>query len=108
MDLPNDGNGEVLRRMRDGGDRLDRPRIIDFCFAFAQRDQAIRFAASVGEADYEVCLSRYEEKGMWQAIVKRRMVPDHAAITRIEADLSERAESVGGFADGWGCMRVTG
>lgn len=108
MDTPSDENGEVLRRMRDGGDRLDQPRIIEFCFGFSRRDQAIHFAASVDEIEYEVCISRYEEKGMWQAIVKKHMVPDHTEITRIEADLSARAASVGGFADGWGCMRVTG
>lgn len=107
MDFPADENGQVLRRMHKGGDRLDRPRIIDFCFAFPLRNQAIQFAASVDEVEYEVCISRYEEKRMWQAIVKKHMIPIHAEITRIEMDLTARAVSAGGFADGWGCMRLT-
>ncbi len=108
MDFSADENGRVLQRMRDGGDRLEQARMIDFCFVFPHRDQAIQFAGSVDEVEYEVCISRYEEKSMWQTIVKKHMIPDHTEITRIETDLSARAASVGGFADGWGCMRVTG
>lgn len=107
MDIPHDENGNVLLRMRDAGDRLDRPRIVNFCFAFPRRDQAIQFAASVDEVEYEVCISRYEEKSMWQAIVKKHMIPDHTEITRIEVDLGTRAAAAGGFADGWVCMRLT-
>ena len=34
------------------------------------------------------------------------MVPAPHEISRIEADLTQRAEAVGGMADGWGCMQV--
>jgi hypothetical protein len=104
--IPDDENGAVLMRMRDGGDSLEKARIIDFCFAFAERSQALEFAAAVPEVEYEVCISRYEERQMWQAIVKKFMKPEHAEISRIEADLSMRAAVAGGEADGWGCMRI--
>ncbi len=107
LDIPNDENGTVLRRMYESGDTLQRPRIIDYCFAFPERSQALDFAALVTERDFEVCISYYEEREMWQAIVKKYMIPEHSAIGRIEADLTSRAKSVGGEADGWGCMRVT-
>jgi hypothetical protein len=106
-EIPNDENGTVLRRMREGGDSLTQPRMVDFCFAFPERRQAIAFTEIVDDRDLEVCISFYEERDMWQAIVKRYMVPDHGAITTTELTLSHQAESVGGEADGWGCMRIT-
>src|SRR5688572_6409716 len=95
--IPDDDNGRVLQLLRARGDVLDKPRIIDYCFAFATRLQALEFAASVGEIDYEVCISYYEEKLMWQTVVKKFMIPDHTEITRIEADLTARAEVAGGI-----------
>ena len=105
--FPDDVNGAVLRRMNEGGDPLTEPRIVDFNFIFPQRKQAVGFAELVDERDLEVCISYYEERDMWQAIVKRYMIPSHRTITTIESDLSIRAKSVGGQADGWGCMRLT-
>lgn len=106
MKFPDDENGDVLRRMQEGGDDLSKPRMIDFCFAFPQRGQALGFAALVDEREFEVCISYYEEREMWQAIVRRMMIPTHAAITRLEQQMTKRAEQVGGEPDGWGCLQV--
>lgn len=105
--IPDDENGAVLRRMREGGDALTKPRMIDYCFAFPEREQSIDFARVITEKDLEVCLSYHEEREMWQAIVKKFMAPEHRLITALEADLSRRAAACGGEADGWGCMRIT-
>ena len=107
MQFPDDDNGAVLRRMHDGGDALTKPRIIDYCFAFPARSQAIEFAALVPEPEYEACISFYQERDMWQVIIKKHMIPSHGAISAIETDLAARAQSVGGEPDGWGCMRIT-
>ena len=92
--------------MQDDGDDLSKPRIVDFCFVFLDRKQALEFAAIVNEREFEACISHYDEHEMWKAIVKHYMVPTHAAITALEVDLSRRAQSVGGEADGWGCMQI--
>ncbi len=104
--FPDDENGDVLRRMYDGGDDLSRPRIIDFCFIFPERHRALAFAGIVDDRDLEICISYYEEREMWQAIVKRHMIPTHGDITALELRLAAHAESVGGEPDGWGCMQV--
>ena len=106
--IPDDDNGAVLKRMRDGGDALDEARTIDFCFAFHEGSQAVDFARAVPEEDLEVCISRYEERAMWQVIVKKFMIPEHSAIGALESDLTYRATLVGGEADGWGCIRIAG
>lgn len=104
--FPDDENGDVLRRMYDGGDDLSQSRMMDFCFAFPERRQALAFAGIVDDRDLEVCISYCEKREMWQAIVKRHMIPRHRDITEVEMRLAARAMSVGGEPDGWGCMQV--
>ena len=105
-DFPADENGDILRQLCEQGDALDEPRNINFAFAFPKRQQAIAFAELVDEPHFEVCISRYEERDMWQAIVTRHMLPTHNEITALEHALGRRAESVGGEPDGWGCFVV--
>ena len=104
--IPDDENGRILRQMLNQGDILSEPRMMDFCFAFPERRQALAFAELIDERELEVCISYYPEREMWQAIVHRYMSPTHRDITLLESALSVRAESVGGEADGWGCMIV--
>ena len=80
--------------------------MIDFCFIFLERRQALAFAEVVDEREMEVCISYYANRDMWQAKVCRHMIPTYHEITTLELVLTERAESVGGEADGWGCMTV--
>jgi len=105
-EFPNDENGDVLRRMYAVGDDLTKPRMIEFCFVFPERTQALVFAEHVDDRDVEICISFFLEREMWQAIVKRHMVPEHEAISSLEARLASIANKVGGSADGWGCMKV--
>ncbi len=104
--FPNDENGSILRRMYDKGDDLTQPRTIDFSFAFSERRQALTFAEMVDDRNLEVCISYYEEQEMWQAIVKRHMIPIHSEISALESTLTSHAEHVGGEGDGWGCMLI--
>jgi hypothetical protein len=85
--FPDDENGDVLRQMYDDGDDLTQPRMMDFCFAFLERRQALGFAEIVDDRDLEVCISYYEEREMWQVIVHRHMIPTHQDITAMEARL---------------------
>ena len=104
--FPNDENGRVLRQMYDGGDDLTKSRLVDFCFVFPDREQALAFIRDVDDKEVETCLSWYRAKSSWQVIVKRRMVPNHTDITALEVNLTLKAKKVGGQADGWGCMQV--
>ena len=104
--FPNDLNGDVLRRLYAAGDDLTQARTIDFCFIFPERRQALAFADIVDGQDSEVCISYYKGREMWQAKVRHEMIPDHRGITAMESALAVKADSVGGKADGWGCMTV--
>lgn len=80
--------------------------MIDFCHIFSERRQALAFADIVDGKELKVCISYNERRDMWDAIVKRYMIPTHRDITTFELWLAAHAESVGGEADGWGCMIV--
>ncbi len=106
LEFPADENGDVLRQMQDGGDDLTQPRVVDFCFVFPERKQALAFAEILDDRALEICISYYEEREMWETIVKHHMIPTHEDITALETGLTAHAESVGGEPDGWGCMQV--
>lgn len=106
LQFPKDANGDVLRRMYANGDDFTQARMIDFCFIFPERRQALAFAQVVDDKDKEVSISYYEAREMWQVSVHHYMVPTHTSITVMEAQLTVKAESAGGKADGWGCMQV--
>jgi len=104
--FPVDDNGDILRRMNEGGDDLIQSRMIDFCFVFSDRKQALAFARDTDDQDLIVCISYYTAKGKWQVIVKHNMIPEHKNISTMEAALTTKAQAVGGKADGWGCMQI--
>ena len=105
-EFPNDLNGDVLRRMHAGGDDLAQPRMIDYCFIFPNRQQALAFVGAVDDEHSVVCISLSKYRKIWQVIVQRFMIPEHAHITAIETELGGKAEAEGGKVDGWGCMQV--
>ena len=104
--IPHDENGDVLRRMIGNGDDLLQARMIDFCYIFPERKQALAFAEIVDDRELQVCILYNQGRDMWDAIVKRYMIPTHQDITAFELSLATHAELVGGEADGWGCMTV--
>ena len=104
--FPGDVNGDVFRRMVSGGDDLSKPRTIDFCHIFPERRQALAFADVVDDRELKVCISYYEQRDVWQVTVKRHMVPTYQDVTSLELSLAAKAESLGGKADGWGCMTI--
>ena len=107
MNLPNDENGDILRKMIGRGDDLSKSRKIDFYFAFPEEHQARNFAQQVRLTSGLACeAARYEERDMWEATVTGDMVPSHREITEFENSLDQIAQSYGGEADGWGCFIV--
>jgi hypothetical protein len=92
--------------MLDGGDDLTQSRVVDYCFVFPDREQALAFVRDVDDQAFEACVSWYRVKSMWQVVMKRDMVPDYAGITAVESTLTLKAKKAGGRADGWGCMQI--
>ena len=110
IELPDDENGDVLRRMVARGDDLSRPRIVDFTQVFPT-EVAARAFATKAEAEGLFAVVEMTETAddlPWDVVVEHALAPSHAAVTALELRLAEMAESFGGRADGWGCESVIG
>lgn len=105
-DIPDDLNGDVLRRMRSGGDSLTLAREIDFSVIFPSEEAAIAFCEAVDKPDLKLSyrLSEVDDDRPWDVTVKKDMIPDHAKIAAMEEWLAGHAEPLGGENDGWGCF----
>jgi hypothetical protein len=85
-DLPDDDNGEVLRRLEAQGDDLTRPSNIDFTVVFPAKDAAEHFAAHFRKEGYVVSVEFAEtvKELPWDVIVVRHMTPSHRGISEFE------------------------
>jgi hypothetical protein len=105
-DIPDDLNGDVLRRMRSGGDSLTLSRPMDFSVVFPTEDAALAFCETVHEDGLKL---RYEQSDVreerpWDVTVTKDMIPSHEAIGAMEEWLAGHAEPLDGENDGWGCF----
>ena len=106
MNIPNDDNGDVLRRMFARGDDLSKPRDIDFNHVFDSEHDALRFCEASKRVGFDRVNCRYWEEGSaWDVLVKVFMIPRHAEITETELKLDLLARESDGRADGWGCLQ---
>lgn len=109
-EIPNDENGDALRRMIAQGDDLSRPRMVDFTQVFPTEAAAKAFAAKA-EAEGMFTFTEMTETSEslpWDVVVEHPLSPSHGALTTLELKLAEMAEGFGGRADGWGCETVIG
>jgi regulator of RNase E activity RraB len=108
MTFPDDDNGDVLRRMFEGGDSLTRAREIEFAHQFSDAQAAEAFSFEVAGPGIEVNVDEVDDRPgtPWDVIVTVTMIPDHAAISELEERFGGLAERMGGAADGWGCFRI--
>lgn len=102
--IPDDENGEVLRRMFDDGDDLTLPREIDFHLVFGEEAQARGFATQAAELpDLLLSVPEVDEEGIWMVTASRHMPATHAGITALEQQLALVAQAFQGYPDGWSC-----
>jgi len=104
--FPDDENGDVLRRMRNDGDDLTRPRTIDFEHQFSKKSDALLFLTEICGGETKVSISRSGQGNIWDVQVSMYMVPTYAAVTEAETRLGNIASGFGGNPDGWGCFNV--
>jgi hypothetical protein len=104
--VPDDENGDVLRRMAAQGIDLTSPRIIDFEHCFPSEDAARRFFAAITGTVLEAKIFGPDsgDTTEWEVQCRQRMVPTHSAITETERRLADVAARFGGYPDGWGSM----
>ena len=104
--LPDDADGDALRRLRNDGADLNKPHSIDFHVAVPDEESGHVVLAAARELGFKVKLDKDEDGTDWTCYCTKTMVPDHASIVEVEATLDSIAKKVGGKADGWGAFPV--
>jgi hypothetical protein len=108
--LPDDENGEILRRMRDEGEDLSVSREVEFSVIFSNGEIAQQFSEIIKRHGYgaEKEYVEYNRGHVWDVTVRRVMPLSHVGITDFENFLEGLAAARGGQMDGWGCFRASG
>ncbi len=103
-DIPDDENGDVLRRMQARGEDLSLARIFNFSLVFPTESRAQGFVAKAREMGLDATLEdETTDEGLFDVTVDTVMVPVHAEIGNFERALEIIAEGFDGRNDGWGC-----
>lgn len=103
--FPDDAIGDVLWKMREGGDKLGVAREVDFAVIFPAEQAAMDFAQRLLRYGQKVSFGPYEGEAAypWQVIAHPIMVASHEHVSGYQRQLGKDADRLGGQNAGWGC-----
>lgn len=101
-ELPQDADGDALRRLIATGSDLSRPMTIDFAMSVPNEETGSRFASVARNLGYLIDLDQDEESGEWTCYCSKEMVATHEALLGAQRELTAAGAPFGAAADGWG------
>jgi hypothetical protein len=116
---PDDADGAVLADLESMGVDMTQPLLFEFPVDAPDEDTAneihrimtgagydshIEYDEGELEGDEEDELDDEELGAAWTVFANVRMVPNYQEILRIQKELDQLVEPLGGTADGWGVM----
>ena len=102
LDLPNDSDGDALRRLASHGSDLMKPMAIDFAVAVPNEDIGRAVAKSVEALGFEPDVYFDKDTKRWTCYCKKTMVPTYGNVIAAQNELDRLSRPLGGYADGWG------
>jgi hypothetical protein len=99
--LPNDVNGDAIRRVSLDGADLAKPMAIDFTVAFQSQKEGIEFTRLLGK-DFQVSLEADDVGEAWTCYCTKIMLLRYHSIVQVQRELDALAQPLGGTVDGWG------
>jgi hypothetical protein len=100
--LPNDADGDALRKLIELGHDLSRPMVIDFFIAVPSEQAGLAVAEAAEEHGYMVAVEYDDEDREWTCYCSCEMVPTLPGLIAAQSKLQEIAIPYGGYTDGWG------
>jgi hypothetical protein len=107
MSIPNDADGDAMRRVIAGGADLTRSMRIDFQIDCPDLATAQAIGARVSRDEFEVSVYQNSEHTSATCGCSRDMLLEHSELVRIQAQLSEIARPFGGRCEAWGTFGNT-
>jgi len=99
MKIPNDADGDVIRRVLSRGSDPTRPMDIDFMIACPDAATAEQIAPLASSRGYTTQITVDDSVTCY---CKKHMLLDYASLIAAQSDLDAIAQPLGGFIDGWG------
>jgi hypothetical protein len=100
--LPNDSDGDALRRLISHGSDLSQPMKIDFAVAVPNEDAGKAVASRAESLGFRPDLYHNPETGAWTCYCSKTMIPTYDKIIAAQSELDELSQPFGGKSDGWG------
>lgn len=101
--LPNDDDGDALRRVIETGSDISKPMFVDFQIAVPTEESASELANAARKLGYHATISDSPEcKLPWTCECSTRMLATYDALIAIQEELAILAAPYNGFPDGWG------
>ena len=100
--LPNDADGDALRRLIAHGSNLTQPMLIDFAVAVPDANIGYLVAEKVAEIGFKPEISHNDETDHWSCYCSKLMLPKYDDIIAIQNQLDALSRPIGGKSDGWG------
>jgi Regulator of ribonuclease activity B len=100
-DLPNDADGDALRRLQADGSDLSKEMEIDFAVVVPDRKGGEAFAVVARQVGFATNVY-HDEEGAWTCYCTRTMVPTYDAMIAVQESLAEMGRPFNAFPDGWG------
>jgi len=101
-ELPNDADGDALRRLAADGNDMARPMTIDFTVVIPSLAAGHAVAGAAQEIGYRSSVEHDEEAETWTCYCTRHMVASYDAIVLAQRELNRLSGPHGGHCDGWG------
>ena len=101
-DLQKIGNRDVIDRLLENGDHIDKPRKIDHFAVFKTPNDRDQFAQYILAQGYSISQAREADDEEYGLEFDRTDRPDQ--IDDITIDLYRHAKASNGDYDGWGCL----
>jgi regulator of RNase E activity RraB len=107
MKIPNDADGDAMRRVLSHDADPSRPMDIDFMIACLDVATAERIAPLASSLGYTTKITADEEDDSVTCYCMRNMLLDYDALISAQSELDAVAKLHDGYIDGWGTFGNT-
>jgi hypothetical protein len=100
--LPNDSDGDALRRLLESGSDLSKEMMIDFAVDVPDRETGMAFADEVAALGFQVDVDLDTPTNSWTCYCSRKMIPSYNEIVSIQRTLENIGNLYNAKPSGWG------
>jgi hypothetical protein len=106
--LPQDSDGDALRRLVATGSDLSKEMEVDFAVHVPDQKTGLTFAAIAESMGFRADVAQGGKTGKWTCYCSRTMIPTYDEIVAIQESLEEAGRAYNAKPDGWGSFGNAG